>query len=110
MFTIEPEVVFRLSVFYFRSPLQLFISMLAQQHSTLQHNKDVVPSIDAREESALCLLFGIPCFVTACYASHHMHVEGRQPACVEELHFIITLQGVHLFVLVLFLGQLIPIF
>jgi len=71
----------------------MFISMLAQQHSTSQHNKDVGPSIDTREESALCLLFGISCFVTTCYSSHHIHVEGRQPSCVEELHFIITLRG-----------------
>jgi len=31
----EPEVVFRLSVLYSRSPRQLLISMLDKQHSTL---------------------------------------------------------------------------
>jgi len=35
VFTVEPEIVFVLSVLYFRSPRQLFISMLAQQRSTL---------------------------------------------------------------------------
>jgi hypothetical protein len=106
---IEPEFVFRLSVLHFQSPRQLFISMLAQQHSTLQHNKDVGPSIDAREVSFL-LAIRTPLFRNCllCIPSHARR--GQTAGLRGGTALYNYTPRVRLFILVLFLGQLIPTF
>lgn len=110
VFTVEPKVVFRLNILHFRSTRQLFISMLTkttQQHIAQQRRWTICW---CKVEVSFVHSFRSPLFFN-CLLCIPSHARREQTAGLRGGNALFNYAlWVRLFILVLFLGQLILIF